>query len=217
VNYLNRFFEVIASLSLAKVAGAGLLFLGMYYSFSYESGEPYETAISKLKRDIATEEKRKKEVDAALKVQEEVKNKVAELSIKYQEASQKLPKELNSFAISKSVQVLAKASGVLIKSMRPDPPVRKDILEEVPFKVSLEGTFPELATFSYYVASMERITKLRDITITEADQATATGKTKSKLKLEAQVVSYRFLGAEEVPALKAKGKSKKAAKKKEAE
>lgn len=195
---LEKLLEVVGMFSLSRTMMFGVLLLAIYYGLFYDDGSTYEAKIATLTQQVSLQKAKKKEVDEALRIQEEVQSKVSTLNAQYQEASLKLPKELTSSEIIRAIQIITKASGVQILQLVPQKPDRKDILEEMPMNISLEGTFNELATFVYYISSMERITKVKNLKLTNYDSKTSDKTKTINLKLDGQIVSYRFTG-ESVP------------------
>ncbi len=64
--------------------------------------------------------------------------------------------------------------------------ILKEVVEEVPVDVTLEGTYAELAQFTYLVSAAERMARTKNVIITESEPG---GK---KLKFEGQVVGYKL-------------------------
>ena len=93
----------------------------------------------------------------------------------------------------RSVDAIARATGVSVKSKEPrSPRIEKEgVLEAVPVKVVLEGNFSEIAMFIYYISSLERTTRVKNFDMSVPVGADVR---KPRLVVDADILSYRFLG-----------------------
>ena len=100
--------------------------------------------------------------------------------------------------IIRVVDSVARAAGVSIASKEPRPPVNHDYYEEIPLKITVDGSFSEITMFLYYIASVERIMKVKGFTISEVPSFGGRQRDLksglAKLQCDGQVVSYRFIG-----------------------
>ncbi len=183
---MNKFFETISTYTLGKAFIIGLAICGVFYFTLYDDGSAVESQIAAIGGQLKTEEAKKKDTDATLKQVREMQDKVGRLSTQYQEISRRLPSALYSIDINKSIDGFARNAGVNVKSKKPGENVRKEVVEEVPVEVSLEGTYSELAQFVYLVSSAERMSRVKNIVITDP------GSGAKKLKFDGQVVGYKL-------------------------
>jgi type IV pilus assembly protein PilO len=203
---VGSFLMRLASLSLAKAAILSVVLGGVYYmSGMFDDGSLLKDQIVKRDAEIKEQEVKALESDAALREVERVRTAVGALSDQFKTVSQALPSEIQMSDIIRVVDMVARASGVSIKSKEPRPVRNKDFYEEIPLKITLEGSFSEITLFLYYLASTERIMKANNFTIampTVTDRQQQSG----RLIFDGQVVSYRFLGMQ---AAAANGKEQK--------
>ncbi len=183
----------LASLSIGKTAFFGLLLGGLLYmSPFYNDGSSLRDDLAKINAQVREQEEKEKATDIALKEVENVRTKVGNLSDQFKLVSQALPTEIQMSDIIRVVDMVSRTSGVSIKSKEPRPIRNRDFYEEIPLKITLEGSFSEITLFLYYLASKERIMKANNFSIVAP---TVTDRHPSgRLVFEGQVVSYRFLG-----------------------
>lgn len=188
---MNKFFDILAAQQIGKVLIMGVLLTGFYWWALYDDGSSIDSQIATVNQQLIEEEKKKTETDAALKQVQEMKEKVGQLSLKYQEISRLLPRELGSSDIVKAIDDFARSAGVSVKSKKPRDSTPQPgenvekVVEEVSMDVVLEGTYGELAQFTHLVSSAERMARVQNITIAEQSGV-------RKLSFEGQVVGYRL-------------------------
>lgn len=183
---MNKLLETISAFTFGKAFIIGLGIGGLFYFTMFDSGAALEAQIATANGQLQVEETKKKDTDATLKQVTEMKEKVGRLSSQYQEISRRLPSALYSTDINKSIDTFARNAGVSVKLKKPGDNIRKEVVEEVPVEVNLEGTYAELAQFVYLVSSAERMSRVKDITIVD------TGSGAKKLKFDGQVVGYKL-------------------------
>lgn len=189
---MNRLFEILAAQEIGKTLLIGLALTGLYWYTIYDDGAIADAQLVQIGQQLQQEENKKKDTDATLKQVQEMQEKVGQLSLQYQEISRRLPAVLFSIDINKAIDDFARNSGVNVKMKRPADNIKKEVVEEVPVGVTLEGTYGELARFAYLVSTAERMARVKNVIITE------TAPNSGKLKLEGQVVGYK-LAPEEKP------------------
>ena len=185
---MDKLFEKLSALTYGKTLLLGLLVGGIFYVTMYDDGSAIEGQISGITQQLTAEEEKKKDTDATLKQVREMQEKIGRLSQQYQEVSRRLPGVLYSIDINKSIDGFARTANVDVKSKKPGENIKREVVEEVPVDISLEGTYGQLAQFVYLVASSERLARVKNIVITEPEND-ISGK---KLKFEGQVVGYKL-------------------------
>lgn len=183
---MNKFFETLSGYTMGKVGIIALAVAGLYWYMIYNDGSALDQQIASIGQQLQQEEAKKTDTDATLKQVREMQEKVGQLTAKYQEISRRLPADLFSIDINKAIDGFAKTSGVSLKLKKPGDNIKKEVVEEVPVDVSLEGTYAELAQFVYIVASAEKMSRVKNVVITEI----APGS--KKLKFDGQVVGYKL-------------------------
>lgn len=191
---MNKLFDTLAVQTIGKILVIGLALTGLYWNFIYDDGSAVDAQIATVNQQLQEEENKKKDTDATLKQVQEMQEKVGQLSQKYQEISRRLPAVLFSIDINKAIDDFARNAGVSVKSKKPGENVKKEVVEEVPVEVSLEGSYAELAQFTFLVSTAERMARVQNIVVTEAEPGS------KKLKFDGQVVGYKLAPEEKKPA-----------------
>jgi len=185
---MNKLFADLGKLAYTKVMVIGLIVGALFYFFVYDDGSAIDAQLVGVRQKLAQEEVKKKETENTLKQVREMQDTVGRLSTQYQEISKRLPPVLYSIDINKTIDGFARTSGVKIKSKKPASDIPGEVVEEVPIDVILEGSYTELAQFTYFVSTAEKMSRVKKIVIT-SDNETRPSK---KLKFEGQVVGYRL-------------------------
>ena len=193
---IDKLLGRLAKFTSKKALIFGLILGAIYYFTLFDDGSATDAKIQKVMVDIKTEEAKEKESEAALKEVEQVRAAVGALSDQFKVASQQLPAEVQMSEIIRSVDALSRSSGVSVKVKEPGPAVRKDILEEIPLHLVAEGSFSEITMFLYYVSSVERITRVKNFSITIPSEERKNG---SHLQFDGEITNYRFVGEEKKP------------------
>ncbi|MGZ3771404.1 MAG: type 4a pilus biogenesis protein PilO [Bdellovibrio sp.] len=198
---MNKFYDILAGQQIGRILLVGLALTVFYWWALYNDGSAIDAQIAQVSQQLKQQEEKKKDTDATLKQVQEMQVKVGQLSQKYEQISKRLPSTLFSIDINKSIDELARNAGVSIKSKKPGENVKKPIVEEVPVSVSLEGTYAELAQFTYLVSASERMSRVTNITVTEPESGA------KRLRFEGLVVGYK-LAPEEKKTIKETGTPK---------
>ncbi|ASD64635.1 type 4a pilus biogenesis protein PilO [Bdellovibrio bacteriovorus] len=191
---MNKLFDLLAVQTIGKILVIGLGLTAMYWNFMYDDGSAVDAQIVTVNQQLQEEENKKKDTDATLKQVQEMQEKVGQLSQKYQEISRRLPAVLFSIDINKAIDDFARNAGVSVKSKKPGENIKKEVVEEVPVEVSLEGSYAELAQFTFLVSTAERMARVQNVVISESEPGSR------KLKFEGQVVGYKLAPEEKKPA-----------------
>lgn len=187
---MNKFFETLAFQQISKVLIIGLGLTVLYWSTIYDDGSAVDARIVQVQGQLQEQQNKKKDTDATLKQVQEMQEKVGQLSHKYEEISRRLPSTLFSIDINKAIDDFARNAGVSVKSKKPAENIKKAVVEEVPVEVSLEGSYAELAQFTFLVSTSERMARVKNIVLSEREAGS------KKLRFEGQVVGYKLASDE---------------------
>lgn len=190
---MKKILVMLAGFSPKKTLIISCVLGAIYYMMFFDDGSKIQTQINDVQQKIAAEEQKSNEADAALKEVEQVRATVGALSEQFKTVSQALPSEVQMSDIIRTVDMVSRASGVSIKTKEPRPVVNRDYYEQIPLRITMEGSYSEITMFLYYLASTERIMKVENFTMTNqnlGNEKVAPG----RLLFEGQVVSYRFIG-----------------------
>ncbi|WP_413558400.1 type 4a pilus biogenesis protein PilO [Bdellovibrio sp. HCB209] len=185
---MNKFFETLSGYTYGKTLGLGVLLGAIFYFTLYDDGSQVEAQIASVQQQVQEQEAKKKDTDATLKQVNEMREKLGRLSQQYQEISRRLPTVLFSIDINKAIDAFARGANVNVKMKRPGENIKREVVEEVPVDITLEGTYAQLAQFVSLVSSSERLARVKNITISEEQGADPN----KKLKFDGQVVGYKL-------------------------
>jgi type IV pilus assembly protein PilO len=193
MNKIYNFFAGLTSQKMLIIAG---IVGGIYYMALFDDGTALETQLNQLKNEISVENEKVTRSDKALLEIEEVRMQVGALGEQFKVVAQKIPAEIQMAEVIRMVDGVAKSAGVSIKSKEPMARISKDYFEEVPLKLTFEGSFSEITMYLFYISSLERIMRVRDFKI---EMPAGSGRDplnefSGSLRFEGEILSYRFLG-----------------------
>ena len=190
----------LASLSMQKAIIFGLLLGAVFYFMLYDDGSSIEAQIVTAKTQLSEERTKYEETQKLIADQESLREQIKTLGENLKIVLSQLPTEINSFRLVRDIQKIARAAGAEIISIKPEKSETTTFYEEIPVEVSLKGKYKDLVTFAYYVSGLERITRIRDLTLTSGsnnNQDTTAEKLDQDegptLELRAAVVSFKYI------------------------
>lgn len=184
---MNQLFEKLASLTNGKALVIGLMVGLAYYFMMYDDGSALEAQIGALSGQLQQAEAKKKDTEATLAEEARMKDAVGKLSEQYAFIAKKLPSDLKSSEMIRGIDSVAKMAGVSVKLKKPGNVTKKEVVEELPVDVTLEGSYSQIAQFVFLTSNLERLTRVLNFSVVAQDDA------KDKpLRFEGQVVSYKL-------------------------
>lgn len=194
---INNILIRLAVMTMQRVAMIGVALAVVYYFTMYNDGSQIEANIQKVQADIQQEEGKAREAEAALKEVERVRAAVGALGEQFRVVSQALPSEVQMADIIRTVDTVSKTAGVSVKSKEPQAVINHEYYEEIPLKISMQGTFSEITMFLYYISSLERVMRVKSFVISVPQaQSSNRGSPLSPvghLSFEGQIESFRFI------------------------
>lgn len=184
---MTKLFEKLLTYTMQQLMAFSVVAGMIYYFVLFNDGSAERIQIETLNTQLAEEETKKIETEKVLAEERRMRDAIGLLSQQYQDLSRRIPKKLDSIELNRNIDSFARNSGVSIKSRRPESLVQKEIIEEVPVSIALEGGFGELATFVYLVSSSERVSSMKNFSITASEERRS-----APLKLEGTVVGYQL-------------------------
>lgn len=185
---MRKFLEKLLGLTISQILMIGGALGGIYYYFLFDDGHILEAAIVSASAELDAEVIKKKETEVALKEEKRIKEIVGGLGTQFQEISKKLPNQLTSFDMNRQITIFSQASRAKIKVMTPQPPIHKEIVDEVPVRITIDdSTYGDIALFVYQASTSERLIRIRDFRIQSGSTAE-----RGHLKFEGTVVGYRL-------------------------
>jgi type IV pilus assembly protein PilO len=186
-NLLLRF----AMMTSQRILVLGVVFGLLYYFMFFDGGEKQKKRLAELNQKIKVEQARLPESQAALKEVDLVRASVAALGEQFTRVSQQLPSNIQMSEIIRTVDDLARVTGVSIKAKEPKSNVPRDVVEEVPLRINLEGSYSQITLFLYQIARLERLMKVKDFTISAPRESVGEN---ARLIFEGEVASFRLAG-----------------------
>ena len=183
---MNNFLQVVSVQTMGRVLMLGLFCTFSFWYFLYDDGSNLDNQIGQITSQLQAQEEKKKDTDATLKQVQEMQEKVGLLSQKYEEIAKRLPAALFSIDINKAIDEFARIAAVSVKSKKPGSNVRREVVEEVPVEISIEGTYAQLGQFVYTVSSAERMARTINIVISPSEAGA------KQLRLNGTVVGYKL-------------------------
>ncbi len=150
-----------------------LAMVGVFYQFYVV---PFETEMATrqsqleaLRTDIAKGQSTANQLN-------QFKQQVSELEMRLESLKAVLPEQKDVGDLLRRIQTLATQSNLAIRGFKPSPSVTKQLHEEWPIQLQLDGTYHNLAMFFDRVSKFSRIINVSNITIhgKEKPEATST-------------------------------------------
>jgi type IV pilus assembly protein PilO len=184
---MNQLFEKLAGLSNGKALVIGLMVGLAYYFMMYDDGSALEAQIAAMSGQLQQAEAKKKDTEATLAEEARMKDAVGKLSEQYAFIAKKLPSDLKSSEMIRGIDSVAKMAGVSVKLKKPGTVTKKEVVEELPVDVTLEGSYSQIAQFVFLTSNLERLTRVLNFSVVAQDDAK-----EKPLRFEGQVVSYKL-------------------------
>ncbi|MFN7454701.1 MAG: type 4a pilus biogenesis protein PilO [Pseudobdellovibrionaceae bacterium] len=188
---VNNLLLRLAMMTSQRILVIGVVLGLIYYFMFFDGGEKQKKRITELNQKIKVEQAKLPESQAALKEVDLVRASVAALGEQFTRVSQQLPSNIQMSEIIRTVDDLARITGVSIKAKEPKPNVPRDVVEEVPLRINLEGSYSQITLFLYQIARLERLMKVKDFTISSPRESVGEN---ARLIFEGEVASFRLAG-----------------------
>ena len=150
-----------------------LAMVGVFYQFYVVPTEAEmatrQTQLEALRVDIAKGQSTANQLN-------QFKQQVSELEMRLESLKAVLPEQKDVGDLLRRIQTLATQSNLAIRGFKPAPSVTKQLHEEWPIQLQLDGTYHNLAMFFDRVSKFSRIINVSNITIhgKEKPEATST-------------------------------------------
>lgn len=184
---MNQFYERLAALTNGRALFLGLIVGAAYYFSMYDDGSALVSQIGVLNKQVQEAETKKRDTEATLQEEARMRDAVGKLSEQYAFIAKKLPSELKSSEMIRGIDSVAKMSGVSVKLKKPGIVAKKEVVEELPVDVALEGSYAQIAQFIYYTSNLERLTRVLNFSVVAQDDSKDR-----PLRFEGQVISYKL-------------------------
>ncbi|MGZ3726886.1 MAG: hypothetical protein ACXWPX_08655 [Pseudobdellovibrio sp.] len=179
-----KFLKIFAELTMGRVVILAV-FVAVGYYFSYfDAGGSIEEETGKVNSMISAEEARRVEINKLLKKEEEMRGNVLQLQRNLEVVKSRIPNELKDSQMQELINGAAKSSGVNVTKLAASasvprdvkaPPIKikpadlkpENLIEEVKFKITLDGSFEAFLKFLDTLAKEDKVIKIRNFTISK--------------------------------------------------
>ena len=187
---MNPRIEKILKLPLyQRLIGLGIVVALIVGAFVWFMVMPQLEELDRLNQDIQrleTELIQKRQIANNLP---KFKAEFAKMEKQLEKALTKLPNKKEIPALLTNLASLAKASGLDVKTFRPQNEVPKGFFAEVPAALQLEGSYHNIAKFAQSVGELSRIVNLSDLKM--SGPKVEDGQV--SLKVDCKVTTFRFV------------------------
>ena len=176
-------------IKLGAVVAVGFLIIGLgYWTFIKANFDQYGT-LQTQEVSLRTEFETKQHQAANLQA---YRNQLQLMNERFGAMLKLLPAKNEMPGLLEEISKTGVATGLKFELFAPQPEVVHDFYVELPIKISVVGTYMQLAVFLSHVAEMSRIVTLHDFSI--AGEASKTDKTVSEDELVMDITAkiYRY-------------------------
>lgn len=181
---LNKQQQQMVALAVLGIGGFGYV----YYSYLWA---PASARIQAAKASIEDIEQKIRTAESQAARRDKIVKELEILNQKASEAERRLPKTKDLPAVIDTLNKLAKKYKITLSAFAPGGSTAKQYFTEVPYTVSLSGTYHDVGRFLAAIAVEERIFNVRNVTFTGAR---SEGVGNPVLSVSMQLISYQYKG-----------------------
>ncbi len=186
-----NFLLKLAFIPTKQLALVAMVIGGLFYvSPFYDDGSSLDVTISGLRSQIASEEERKVKTEQILGERDRLQETLAKLTDQYEVLSRKIPSELTSSEVNKQINELIQNAKLKSLGRKPLKEENIGILDEIPYELTLQGTFSEIGQFINAVSTSERVILVKSFNLKPAEvPSTYIGQLKFSVVISAYKLS----------------------------
>jgi Tfp pilus assembly protein PilO len=124
--------------------------------------------------------------------------KLHDITSRIAEVQRRVPRDADAGQFLKEVTRLAGEENLAIKNFRPEQPENRDGYAQLQVTLTAAGSYASICTFVDRLAKLERLSKIKDLTVTAADGSTDYPMTATL------VIYFGLRGQESAPAKEAR-------------
>jgi type IV pilus assembly protein PilO len=197
---IDKLARVPKPIRLASVSALLVAVAAGYWFVSYQ---PKQAEVVRLRGQAQELQRKLNNVRTVAGNVGAFEQEVAELERSLERALKQLPDGKQFEDLLRDISTAGKQVGVTIKSIQREPEIPHDFYAEVPFRITLEGSYHDLARFFERIGRLPRIVNVGALKVTLARES----RQETKLKVEGTATTFRFLGDDEQTAsVPAKGR-----------
>jgi type IV pilus assembly protein PilO len=183
---IDRLGKISRTIRLGVVS---LLLIGVgvaYWHFIYQEKVVRVVALEASNQELQRKLSNIRAVVANLPAFEE---ELKSLEVQLKQALRQLPDDEKFDDLLSEITTAGKKEGVRIKSIEPEPEIPHDFYAEVPFLISLDGSYHDIARFFERVGNFERIVNLGEFELDLEKESREI----TNLRMHGTATTFRFL------------------------
>jgi type IV pilus assembly protein PilO len=183
---VEKIAKVPALARMGVVMALLLAIAGGYYSVSYQAKR---SELVNLRGQADELQRKLNKVRVVASNLSDFKQEVAGLERSLGLALKQLPNRKQFEDLLRDISTAGKKVGVTINSIERTKEVDHSFYAEVPFKISIEGTYHDVARFFEQLANLQRIVNMGSMTISVASQ----DEFNTMLEVKGTATTFRFI------------------------
>lgn len=140
----------------------GAVLFGFFYYFQYS---PTQNTIEQIQNEIDKVEKEIRKAEKKEKQLPQIKEEIARKQATLEELKQVLPEQNEVSQIIKKIQSIISGARLKIGKFAKQKETRREIYIEVPYSISLQGTYHNLGVFFDQLSRLTKIFTVNDLNI----------------------------------------------------
>jgi type IV pilus assembly protein PilO len=176
-------------IKLSSILGLGLLIIGLGYWFfisaSFEQLDKLQTQETTLKTDFEVKQNQAANLQA-------YRNQLELMNERFGTMLKQLPAKNEMPGLLEEISKTGVASGLRFELFAPQPEIRHDFYVELPIKITVVGSYMQLAIFLSRVAEMNRIVTLHEFSISGVSSKGSKVASEDDLEMNITAKIYRY-------------------------
>jgi type IV pilus assembly protein PilO len=187
---IEKIGKVPKPVRLASVSALLVLVAAGYWFMSYQ---PKQAEVARLNGQAQELQRKLTNIRTVAGNVGAFEQEVADLERSLELALKQLPDSKKFEDLLRDISTAGKQVGVEIKSIHREQEVPHDFYAEVPFKITLEGSYHDLARFFERIGRLPRIVNVGALKVSLSNES----RRRTVLKVEGTATTFRFLGEDE--------------------
>jgi type IV pilus assembly protein PilO len=187
---IEKLAKVPKPIRLAAVSAALVAVAAGYYFLSLQ---PMQAEVAMLRANAQQLQRKLNNIRTVAANVGAFEQEVADLERQLTQALKQLPDGKQFEDLLRDISTAGKQVGVQIKSIQREPEIPHDFYAEVPFKLSIEGDYHDLARFFERVGRLARIVNVGSLDVMVKKESRRS----TRLKVEGTATTFRFLKEED--------------------
>lgn len=186
---LNNVGQWPIAVKLGSIIGLGILVIGLGYWFLiqsiFEQLDGLQVQETSLKTDFESKQQQAVNLQA-------YRNQLALMNERFGTMLKQLPAKNEMPGLLEEISKTGVAAGLKFELFAPQPEIKHDFYVELPIKMTVVGTYMQLAVFLSRVAEMNRIVTLHEFSISGASSKETQTVSEDELVMNITAKIYRY-------------------------